>query len=114
MPASADAADASAARSSSVPARVFGRLATIVRSDAPTADARAAAEPPPGVGVGALNTASRSRTDLSARSMKGVLTLPVGDGLQAVPRWAGLPSQRGCRVGGAALKTGPYCRRCPP
>ena len=45
--------------------RVFGSAATIISSDAPTADASAAADPPPGVGSEELNAASRSRTDLS-------------------------------------------------
>ena len=48
------------------PVRVFASPATIISSEAPTAEARADAEPPPGVGSGALNAASRSR---SVRSM---------------------------------------------
>src|SRR3954470_24663560 len=63
------AADVSAARSSSVPDLVFGSAATIIRSEAPTAEASAAAEPPPGVGSLELNAASRSRTDLSVSDM---------------------------------------------
>ena len=46
---------------SSVPLRVFGRPATIISSDAPIADASAAADPPPGVGSDGANAASRSR-----------------------------------------------------
>ena len=63
------AAAASAARSSSEPVRVFGRPATIISSDAPTADASAAADPPPGVGSEELKAVSRSRTDLSVSDM---------------------------------------------
>ena len=33
------------------PLRVFGSAATIISSDAPTADASADADPPPGVGI---------------------------------------------------------------
>src|SRR6187200_3056342 len=75
IPASAAAADASAARSSSVPPRVFGSPATIIRSDAPTADASAAADPPPGVGSVELKASRRSRTDLSASSITHDLPL---------------------------------------
>src|SRR5262249_38339323 len=55
----------SALRSSSVLLRVFGSAATITSSDAPTADASADAEPPPGVGSLELNASRRSVTDLS-------------------------------------------------
>src|SRR5438034_3039569 len=63
---SAADADASAARSSSDPFRVFSSPATIISSDVPTAEASADADPPPGVGSGALNAARISRTVLSA------------------------------------------------
>src|SRR5438128_148495 len=66
MAASAVVAAVSAARSSSDPFRVLVSPATISRSDAPSAAASAAADPPPGVGSGALNTERRSR---SGRSM---------------------------------------------
>ena len=53
----------SAARSSGVPVFVFGSPATIASSDAPSAPASAAAEPPPGVGSGEAKASSRSVTD---------------------------------------------------
>src|SRR5262245_13241665 len=61
---SVSAASASLARSSS-DRDFFGSPATMMSSDAPTAPARAAAEPPPGVGVGALNAFRTSRRGLS-------------------------------------------------
>src|SRR2546425_12528834 len=63
-------AAASAARSSSEPDRVFGSADTIIRSDAPIADATADADPPPGAGSDEANAASRSRTDLSVSIMR--------------------------------------------
>src|SRR5258708_115902 len=60
--ASAAHAAARAAGSSSDPFRVFASPATIIRSDTPTAETSADADPPPGVGSGALNAASTSRT----------------------------------------------------
>src|SRR5581483_9939128 len=65
MPVSAAAAAASAARSSSLFARVFGRRDTINSSEAPIADAAAEAEPPPGVGSADASAAISSRTVLS-------------------------------------------------
>ena len=58
---------ASAARSLSAPVRVLANPLTMMSSEVPSADARAAAEPPPGVGSGELNAASRSRTDVSSQ-----------------------------------------------
>src|SRR6516162_7906690 len=67
-------ASVSRARSSSDPVRVLGSPATIIRREAPIADARAAADPPPGVGSDELNAVSRSRTD---RSMSGISRFPA-------------------------------------
>jgi hypothetical protein len=57
----------SAVRSSSDWSRVFSRLATISNSEAPTDEASAEAEPPPGVGSADANAAitSRSGVELS-------------------------------------------------
>src|SRR5262245_6748433 len=77
MPASTSPAAASASRSCGEPLRVFGSAATIISSDAPIADEGAAAEPPPGVGSGELNAASRSRTARS-RSMDDASLLDDG------------------------------------
>src|SRR3989442_15480278 len=65
MPVSDEVALDSAARSWSELDRVFGSAATIISNDAPTAEASAAADPPPGVGSDDANAASRSRTVLS-------------------------------------------------
>ena len=47
------------------PFRVFGSPVTMISSDAPIADASAAADPPPGVGSEELKAESRSRTERS-------------------------------------------------
>src|SRR5438034_9006975 len=75
MPASADAASANAARSSSAPDRVFGNSVTIVSSAAPTDEASAAADPPPGVGSDDANAESRSRTGLSISMLNDLALL---------------------------------------
>src|SRR5579864_5140221 len=59
-PTSTAAAACSAARFSSDPDRVFRLPDTMIRSDAPTAQASAEADPPPGVGSDELNASSRS------------------------------------------------------
>src|SRR6185295_9888834 len=69
MPPRSTADAASADRSASDPLRVFGNAATISSKEAPTAEASADAEPPPGVGRELANAASRSRTDPSTRVM---------------------------------------------
>src|SRR5438034_4074934 len=94
MPASADAASANAARSSSAPDRVFGNPVTIVSSAAPTDAARAAADPPPGVGSDEAKAESRSRTDLSISMMNDLALLDhradgVGADANQVDRWSG-------------------------
>src|SRR5205807_4278219 len=64
-PVRAERAAPSAWRSASVPDLDFGSPATIIRSDAPIAEASADADPPPGVGSDEANAASRSRTVFS-------------------------------------------------
>src|SRR5436190_24330514 len=75
MPASADAASANAARSSSAPDRVFGNPVTIVSSAAPTDEASAAADPPPGVGSDEASAEIRSRTGLSISTLNDLALL---------------------------------------
>src|SRR5919201_6143468 len=76
------AAAASAARSCSVPDRVFGIAPTISRSAAPTDAARADADPPPGVGSVDAKAARSSRngrsvnTVLPAARYRTILELP--------------------------------------
>src|SRR5262245_34623721 len=82
-PVSAALAWCNACRSSSVPARVFGRLATMINSAAPTADASADAEPPPGVGSLELKASSSSRTDRSTSMHDRSFLDHHGDGIRA-------------------------------
>src|SRR5712691_7087708 len=83
MSISAFVADPSADRSSSDPARVFGKPATIISSEAPIAEASADAEPPPGAGSEELNALSTSRTGRST-SMDDASFLDDGaDGIGA-------------------------------
>src|SRR5438270_13308963 len=69
MPSRTSRAAVNASRSPSAPVRVFGSDATFISSDAPVADASAAADPPPGVGAEELNAARRSRSERSIRAM---------------------------------------------
>src|SRR5262245_27545436 len=70
--------------SSSVAARDFGRPATIPSSEAPSAPASPAAEPPPGVGLGERNASSREATERSVSFMDGYAAFVDGrDGRRA-------------------------------
>src|SRR5215207_5698593 len=75
IPSRTAAASASAGRSASAPVRVFGRAATIISSDAPSAAESADADPPPGVGSEELNAASSWRSGWSASGMRPVLLI---------------------------------------
>src|SRR5215510_4044329 len=62
-----DDASARSAVSSGAPVLVFGRPATIRRSDTPTAPARAAADPPPGTASVDEKASIRSASAISAK-----------------------------------------------
>jgi hypothetical protein len=58
----------------------LGSPATIISSDAPTADASADADPPPGVGSAELNAVSRPRIDCSVNDMKPLRSKEATEG----------------------------------